>query len=215
MRQQTRDHFFQTWLRTADTGLRRVARAGLVGLATAAVSAAIFGGVRVAHSMMWPPPTALTGSGFTRSGFTGPGPFMVGQPVRTDSAVIEVTGVDLLDGLTAKDLSSANHGISHLVDANQVQVQVTLRLTNDTGNAVSYSPSQIGLRIGGKAPTKALSSTLPDGLLNPGVSLEGTVGFVAARDASTLQLELPRAGSPVLVDLGRTDKSSGGAVHNH
>jgi hypothetical protein len=90
-----------------------------------------------------------------------------------------------------------------------------LRLTNDTAKAANYSPSQIGLRIGGKAPTKALSSTLPDGLLGPGMSLEGTVGFVAARDSSTIQLELPRAGGRVLVDLGRTDKSAGGAVHNH
>jgi hypothetical protein len=151
----------------------------------------------------------------THFGLTGAGPFMVGQPIRTDTTVVEVTGVELLGGLTAKDLSSANHGISHLVAANQVQVQVTVRLTNDTGKAVTFSPSQIGLRIGGKAPTKALSSTVPDGLLGPGMSLEGTVGFVAARDSSTIQLELQRAGSPVLVDLGHTDTSAGGAVHNH
>jgi hypothetical protein len=203
----------QTRRRSSDTGPLRSARVSLVALVTAAAAVAVFGGVRITHSMLWPAPVVVS-----LSGLTGPGPFVVGQAVRTDSAVIDVTGVALLNGLTAKDLSSANHGISHLVAANQVQVQVTLRLTNDTGAAFTYAPSQIRLRIGGKASTKALSSTLPDGPLRPGVSLEGTVGFVAARDASKLELELPRTGGPVLIDLGTTDKSSapgGAGTHHH
>jgi hypothetical protein len=188
-----------------------VARAGLVlGSAAAAIALAV-GGVVATVSALGPQP------GSDRNALTGPGPFAVGQSVRTSVGVVRVTNVERLGGLTAQDLGGANHGIAGLVEPDQAQVQVTLRLTNDSTSAVKYSPSQITLRAGSDKAVKAMSSTMPESDLHAGSSLEGTLGFVATRTGSSLRLLLPGDGGPVAVDLGRTDVSgpdtSGGHQH--
>jgi hypothetical protein len=143
------------------------------------------------------------------------GPYAVGQAVHTGVGLVRVTGVERMGGLTAQDLASANHGVANLVSADQAQVQVTLRLTNDTDRTVDYSPSRIGLRINNGTAVTAMSSTLPESRLRAGASLEGTLGFVAARNGATLRLELPTDDGPVLVDLGTTDVSAGQPQHTH
>jgi hypothetical protein len=178
-------------------------RAGTVAALAAAAVALVVAGVLSTVAMLRPDPYA--GS---LDAFTGPGPFAVGQPVRTSVGVIQITGVDRLDGLSTQDLSSANHGVANLVPPDQSQVQATLRLTNDTARPVDYSPSQILLRAGGHAPVKAMSSTLPESRLGAGVSLEGTLGFVATRNGSALRLELPGVDGPAEVDLGRIDRAT-------
>src|SRR5690242_14639959 len=119
------------------------------------------------------------------------GRYAVGEAVPTSIGTVRVTGVERMSGLTAQDLSNANHGVANLVAEGQAQVQVTLRVTNRTGTTLRYSPGQFGLRVGTLKPVHAMSSTLPKGQLKAGTSLEGTVGFVAARNGSTLALELP------------------------
>jgi|tagenome__1003787_1003787.scaffolds.fasta_scaffold20933132_1 hypothetical protein len=137
------------------------------------------------------------------------GAYAVGEAVPTSLGTVRVTGVERMGGLTAQDLSSANHGVANLVSEGQAQVQVTLRVTNDTERTLRYSPGQLGLRVGTLKPVRAMTSTLPKSQLKAGTSLEGTVGFVATRNGSALALELPGQDGPVLVDLGRTDTASG------
>jgi hypothetical protein len=179
--------------RRGSAGERSFARTGVIAT-TAVVTLGLIAGGVVATGLMLRPAAPVES-----------GPYPVGQPVRTRVGIVQVTGVDRLSGLSAQDLSNANHGVANLVAPDQAQVQVTLRLTNDGRRAVSYSASQVGLRVGGGAPIKAMSSTLPQSRLGAGVSLEGTLGFVAPRTGSALQLELPGPDGPVLVDLGRTD----------
>lgn len=143
------------------------------------------------------------------------GPYAVGESVRTSVGLVRVTGVERMGGLTSQDLSGANHGVANLVAEDQAQVQVTLRLTNDSDRAVDYSPSQVGLRINNGTAVTAMSSTLPESRLRAGASLEGTLGFVAARTGATLRLELPTDDGPVLVDLGNTDVNTGQSRHGH
>ena len=187
-------------------------RAGVFGaLFVLAVVAAVAGVLVTAHQLSQHPVE------YAGPQLTGPGPFAIGQAVRAEGGVVEVTGVDQLTGLTAQDLSSANHGIQNLVAPEDAQVQVTLRMVNDGRKAITVSTEHIGLRIAGKAAIKSMSSTLPKGRLGAGLSLEGTFGFVAPRNGSTLQLEIPGAHGPVLIDLGRTETSSAhdAGTHHH
>jgi hypothetical protein len=188
------------------TGGNTVARVGVVVGSAAVALALVAGGVVATVATLRPAP------GSDGSALTGPGPFAVGQAVRTDIGVVRVTNVESLGGLSAQDLGGANHGIAGLVDADQAQVQVTLRLTNDTGSAVKYSPSQITMRSGSDKAVKAMSSTMPESELHAGSSLEGTLGFVASRTGSSLRLELPGS---VEVDLGRTDFSTADPSQGH
>ena len=137
---------------------------------------------------------------------TGPGPFAVGQPVRTALGVVTVTNVERLVGTTTKDMAGAVHGINNYVGADQTQVQVDVRITDDTVNPVEWTPSAFTMRVGSAAPVRPQSSTMPGGRLGAGTSIEGTLGFVAPRAGSALTLQLPAVGGgTVLVDLGKVD----------
>jgi hypothetical protein len=188
-------------------GAKRVAT--LSAVFVLAVTTAV-GGALVTRAQLSNHPVQYRGERLT-----GPGPFAVGRGVRSVGTVVEVTGVDQLTGLTAQDLSSANHGIQNLVAPEDAQVQVTLRLVNDGSKAVTVSTARIGLRIAGKPAIKSISSTLSDGRLGAGLNLEGTLGFVAPRNGSILQLEIPGPHGPVLIDLGRTETGATPATSGH
>jgi hypothetical protein len=137
---------------------------------------------------------------------SGPGPFAVGQPVRTAIGVVTVTNVERLVGTTTKDMAGAVHGINNYVGADQTQVQVDVRVVDDTVNPIEWTPSAFRMQAGSAAPVLPQSSTMPGGRLGAGTSIEGTLGFVAPRAGSALTLRLPAVdGGTVLVDLGRVD----------
>lgn len=137
---------------------------------------------------------------------TGPGPFAVGRPVRTAIGVVTVTNVERLAGTTTKDMAGAVHGINNFVGADQTQVQVDVRVIDDTVNPIEWSPSAFRIKVGNAEPAGPQSSTMPGGRLGPGTSIEGTLGFVAPRAGAALTLQLPGAdGGTVLVDLGKVD----------
>lgn len=146
---------------------------------------------------------------------SGPGPFPIATPIRGASAVLEVVGVDQLGGLSPQDLSSANHGIQNLVAPEDAQIQVTMRVTNDGRSALAMADQHFGLRINGKKAIPAMSSTLPTGTLGAGLTVEGSLGFVAPRNGSKLELEVSAPTGPALVELGRTDKSVGPSSGSH
>jgi hypothetical protein len=142
---------------------------------------------------------------------TGPGPFAVGQPVRTAIGVVTVTNVERLAGTTTKDMAGAVHGINNYVGADQTQVQVDIRVTDDTVAPIQWSPSAFRIKVGGAAPALPQSSTMPGGRLGAGTSIEGTLGFVAPRAGAALTLQLPGTdGGTVLVDLGKVDTAPPG-----
>lgn len=146
----------------------------------------------------------------------GSGPFAVGEPVRANGPVVEVSGVEQLGGPTVKDLANVNHGIANQVTPDQVQVEVTVRIVNDSNRVITYSPSQLLLRIGKAAGVKATSSTFTRGRLTPGTSVEGNLGFVAPRRGAALRLQLPSSHGPILIDLGRADSApASGESHDH
>jgi hypothetical protein len=149
---------------------------------------------------------------------TGPGPFAVGQSIRTAIGVVTVTGVERLKGTSSQDLAGANHGIQNYVSEEKSQVQVFVRVADDTVRPITWSPSAFTLRVGSAAAIAPQSSTMPGGRLGAGTSVEGTLGFVAARNGSALTLQLPgSSGGWVLVDLGRVDaaSTSTGGDHGH
>ena len=136
--------------------------------------------------------------------FTGPGPFVSGQPVRAFGGVLTLTGQDNLAGLTARDLAGATHGIPHLVQVGSVQIQLTLRLTNDTTRPLDFRAAQLRLQAGDHVPVPPSSSTMPDGPIGAGVSVEGTFGFVVAQDGSIVTLRAPGPGGTTSITVGRT-----------
>jgi hypothetical protein len=149
---------------------------------------------------------------------SGPGPFAVGQSVRTAIGVVTVTHVERLQGTSVQDMAGAVHGIQNYVNDSQSQLQVDVRITDDGVQPITWSPSAFGIRIGSAGAVPAQSSTMPGGKLGAGTSVEGTLGFVAPRDGSALLLQLPAAsGRTLLVDLGRVDVAPAGtgAGHDH
>jgi hypothetical protein len=147
---------------------------------------------------------------------TGPGPFAVGQSVRTSIGVVTVTHVERLQGTSTKDMAGAVHGIQNYVSAEQTQVQVDVRVTDDRPAPIIWSPSAFGMRIGSAAAVAPQSSTMPGGRLGAGTTVEGTLGFIAPRAGATLTLQLPGAdGGTVLVDLGKVDTAPAGTEADH
>ena len=172
---------------------------------------ALFGaGIQTARSML-----AGHGAPDRIATVTGNGPFEISQVVRSDGAAVEVTGLDFLTGVTADDLGGANHGVNNLVDAGQALVQVSVRIVNDSAKPLAYSSGKMTLRIGGAKGVAAMSSTIPDGRLAAGVSVEGTLGFSVVRNGKTLQLQLPSATGPILIGLGRADTHAADSSHRH
>lgn len=147
---------------------------------------------------------------------TGSGPFAVGRPVRTAIGVVTVTKVERLVGTTTKDMAGAVHGINNYVGADQTQVQVDVRLTDDTVRPIDWTPSAFTLQAGTATPQLPQSSTMPGGRLGAGTSIEGTLGFVVPRSGTALTLRLPGTdGGTVLVDLGKVDVAPPGVEHGH
>ena len=148
---------------------------------------------------------------------SGPGPFAVGDPVRSNDGVLVVIGTERVAGPSHEDLGGATHGIQNLVDPTQTQVQVTMRLTNDGSSARPFTPADFQLRADDGKPVAALAGSLPSDQLRPGTSVEGTLGFVAPRSAKRLILTVAGASGSTAVDLGasRVLTDPGSTSHRH
>jgi hypothetical protein len=146
-----------------------------------------------------------------------------GAPVRTSFGVLAVDSVERLKGLTAKDLAGMTHGIQSLVQADHIQVQVSLELSNVLESAVSYAPEQFRVRIERARPAYAPGfGSIRAGTLQPHAGLNATLGFVLPRPErknARLWLEFADHGArPIRIDLGTVGAAAGKAVlpaHNH
>src|SRR5207245_267320 len=76
----------------------------------------------------------------TRNSSTPGAPaYAVGRDAPTSFGSIAVQDVALVDGLSAADLGGMTHGIQRLVPEDQLEVQVSLLLTNSTARSVDYA----------------------------------------------------------------------------
>ena len=138
------------------------------------------------------------------------GPFGVAQDIPTSFGVVAVEHAEKLNGLTARDLAGATHGIGHYVPPNKVQVQASVTLTNLLERPVDYSPTQFRLLIGEKRkPVNELRASFKPGTLQPDASISGQLKFVAPRNGAKLWVEFidPARAKPILIDLGKTGRT--------
>ncbi len=161
------------------------------------------------------------GSGHAHSGgaqTAAAGPYGIASDVRTSFGSIVVGTAQSLPGISRKALAGANHGIGGYVAPNQVQVQVTVDISNRTRAPIPYSPSQFTLISGKAAPIKVTGSSIKPATLLPDAAVEATLIFVAPRNGQKLQLAFHDRGrvTPFLVDLGRVDTAPKGTDdHTH
>jgi hypothetical protein len=153
------------------------------------------------------------------------GPAAVGEDVRTSFGVIAVESVTRSAGPTAKALAGATHGIQSLVPPDKVQVMTTVTLTNLRTTALAYSPAQFRLYATrgrrpapGDRPIAVMRSSVGPGRLQPNASIDATLAYIAPRNGSKLWASFsdPGARAPILIDLGRTDRTPPRALaHAH
>jgi hypothetical protein len=141
----------------------------------------------------------------------------VGDPVQTSFGVLAVDSVELLKGLTAKDLAGMTHGIQSLVQSDHIQVQVSVELNNVLAGAVPYAPEQFRVRVGHARPAYAPGfGSVRAGTLQPHAGLNATLGFVLPRPErkdARLWLEFADRGArPLRIDLGTVGAAAGKAV---
>ena len=141
--------------------------------------------------------------------------------VGTDFGFLTVPYIQKLNGLTAKDLSGALHGVSGLVLAGNQQVQVTMELSSTEHSKVTpYRVDDFALLAGDGSKVYApVATTIHNGTLQPNASVTGHLGFVVPKDGSRLRLRYaPKVGKSVLVELGHAGVAKPGEkeqVHHH
>ncbi len=128
----------------------------------------------------------------------------IAESKKTSFGVVAVEHVEQLKGLSAKDLSGANHGVQNLVSVGQLQLQVSISVTNQTAKTTNYSPAQFRLRTGNEDKRlETQSSTFGEGTLQPHANIEGRLGFVVPADGRNLTLEfLDTGGTVIVINLG-------------
>jgi hypothetical protein len=119
--------------------------------------------------------------------------------VHTGYGDVRVEHAEAVRGLDPHDLGGAAHGIAGLVNRDQVLVQVTLLVTGN-GSGKALDGSRFRLSAGGE-PVAPATSSLAKGKVPAGANVEGTLGFVAAMNASRVVLSIPDGTTAVDVDL--------------
>ena len=152
------------------------------------------------------------------------GPAAIGEDVPTSFGVVAVESMTKSPGPTAKALAGVTHGIQNLVPPNKIQVLTTVTITNTTGSVIPYTPAQFllyatrGKKPGpGDRPIHLTRASVPPGALQPSASIDATLTYVAPRNGSRLWVSFRDRGSsrPVLIDLGRTDRTPSGALDQY
>lgn len=140
--------------------------------------------------------------------------FATGQPIPTSFGAVTLYPMGRMPGLTSEQLGGMVHGVQNLVTPDKAQIEVAIALTNNTGEAVTYSPRQFLLRTESGGPgTPPTTASASDGQLQSGASVTATLGFVLPQDGSTYWLEFsdPGRSQPIVVDLGKTDSAPAGS----
>jgi hypothetical protein len=182
---------------SAPGGTRRGGGLLISGLVAGVVALAVVGAVLAVGILRGPSePVAAVPSG----------PFTVGQDVPTSFGAMAVEFVEKIDGLTAKDVAGATHGVSGFVPKGQAQVQAAIALTNLSGEVVPYDPRMFRLLVGEKGkPLSEVQATFRPGTLQPAAAVKGQLKFVVPADSKVvLAFDDPGRDKPLLIDLGKT-----------
>lgn len=142
------------------------------------------------------------------------GPFGTSQDIPVSFGVLAVEHVEQLNGIGARAVAGATHGISGLVAPDKVQVQASVTMTNLLDRPIAYDPRQFQLLVGrDRKPIDEVRSNLRPGTLQPGASIDSQLKFVAPRTGSKLWVRFsdPGRATPILIDLGRTGTTPEGA----
>ncbi len=148
--------------------------------------------------------------------------FVVDQQIPTAFGSMVVTNVEQIDGLTDDQLDGMSHDIQDLVAPDQVQITVSVTLTNRLGYPVPIAPEQFALLTStSDQPVDAAWSSSIAGSLQPGSSLDTTLHFVTKRDGARLWLGFldGEHTPPLRVSVGQTDQAPPGTQssdeHHH
>jgi hypothetical protein len=195
---------------------RHVVRRALAAAPAAAAFVAVVAGLALVGGVLARDVLTAARAEHSHAGHSHHAP-AVGDPVKTSFGVLAVDSVELLKGLTAKDLAGMTHGIQSLVQSDHIQVQVSLELSNVLSAAVPYTPEQFRVRIGHARPAYAPGfGSVRAGALQPHAGLNATIGFVLPRPArkdARLWLEFADRGArPLRIDLGTVGAAAGKAV---
>jgi hypothetical protein len=164
---------------------------------------------------------AVGASQLMRSDAFRDGSFGAPRTVDTSFGSMTVNGVDILDGLSAKDLGGMTHGISGLVLSDKAQAQVLVTLTNTSKQPLAYDPDLFRLREGADGqPIAPIGSSPGSGTIPTGTSIDLLLDFVVSRTGADLFFDFadPGAAAPVVVPVGTTDIASPpdtGGSHAH
>jgi hypothetical protein len=149
--------------------------------------------------------------------------YVVGDAAPTSFGAVAVTDVQMLAGLSPEDLGGVTHGVQNLVTPENVQVELSVVLTNRGNRSIDYALTQQFrvLKESGDEVDRQPGLVNRPGKLAPHSSVTGTLRYVAPRDGGPLWLEYQDPGSarPVLIALGSTDQAPAGGPeggsHNH
>lgn len=131
-----------------------------------------------------------------------------------DGAAVQVTGVEEVTGVAAKDLMSGmGHNISGYVSQDQMMISVALRLRAG-GDGATYDVRRLVAHASGnKATLHPAGGSLGSGVLSAHAQVEGSVTFVVPRNGAHLVLGV--RGSPRTVDLASVDTAAPAAPDGH
>jgi len=147
---------------------------------------------------------ALRAAGTISDGLRARAPFHGTLRIPTSFGALVVDKVEVLGGLTTRDLQGVTHSIQNLVLSDEAQIQVSVQLLNRSAYPVAYSPAQFRL-LGGAdgayvAPT---SGTLQTGVLPPHGGINAELSFIVPRDGRALWVEYqdPARARPIRIAI--------------
>ena len=131
----------------------------------------------------------------------------VGEPIATSFGSVTVEHVTTLGGLTSQELGGVTHGISNLVLAGDVQVEVSVVVANRGDKPVSVVPDQFSLTVAGSATPVAMSgATIKPLRLRPGGTVEATLTFVVPQSGQQMTVGYADPdGEVITVPAGQLD----------
>lgn len=184
-----------------------------IGIQLALVGAYLGGRVMIGGGSDSAPSAQATSEGPKPDGSYG-----IASDIRTSFGSVVVGSAQSMKGLTAKDLAGATHGIAGYVSPTEVQVQVTVEMTNRLRTPIDYSPAQFTLVPEKGDPIEVRAASVKPSKLYPDAAVDATLVFVAPRNGKKLKLAFQDAGraKPFFVDLSFIDTApKKGAAPDH
>jgi hypothetical protein len=105
----------------------------------------------------------------------------LGRELRTSFGVLAVVSVQQTPGLTSNALGGFTHFPSY-VPPNEMQVRVSLQLSNVLDHPIRYSAAQFRLRVGDGPSIAPSGASIRSGTLQPAAAVDQTLSFIVPRN---------------------------------